>query len=159
MRSKEDILEDIEMVTRKKDILLKEMEEIKEPPVETTRLEKLGFFNPKQGIDYYFIDKEEEIWRLNNSSFTSQCNVPSGNIFKTKEDARNAGHRNRIINDLLINSSKFEENKRNWCICIQNKKISLTHTHIHNIGRIYFTEEKAKEMRDKWGSDIKTIDV
>lgn len=125
---------------------------------ETTRLERLGFYEGEG--DYYSLDTNNDLCVFNTPKGTIREELIVGNSFKTEEDALLAAKRNEIRADLLRNSKEFIEGHPNWTI-EYNTRLNTTsmsqYRMICTIGATYFTQDKAKEMINKWGNDLKLL--
>lgn len=133
----------------------------KNQPPETTRLEKLGFYEPLEGDNFFFCSMGVNEVTSTEYSTNAYSRFPKlGNSYKTKEDAEAAAKRNEIRADLLRNSKEFKLDAENWYIehdvCIN--EISFDSTGYYNDPcKSYFTSEKAQEMINKWGDDLKLL--
>lgn len=161
MRTREDIIRELNELSEK---FYADMEKVvNNQPEETTRLNKLGFYEPKDGIDTYSLNILNEVTLLNGMSTESLDKSKSyGNSFKTREYAEAAAKRNEIRADLLRNSTPYHNDARFFHIQYDDnddKFVAFIETDYVSITTMYFTKEKAKEMIDKHGDDLKLLNI
>ena len=157
MRTREDIREDLDKLITAQNLLSKELKELDNKPEESTRLERLGFYD--KGGDYYSLDTNNNICPFNELTADIE-ELFVGNSFKTEQDAQAAAKRREIMADLWSNSRFFIENDCNYCIDMMD--LSKTFKPYlakicQSIGAIYFTRETAEEMIAKHGDDLKLL--
>ena len=154
MRTKEDIREDLDKLITAQNLLSKELERLDNKPEESTRLERLGFYD--KGGDYYSLDTNNNICPFNELTADIE-ELIVGNSFKTEQDAQAAAKRREIMADLWRNSVPY-----NSCIDY-SIQYDFEDDHLYksrvlqSVGVIYFTEEKADEMIAKHGDDLKLL--
>ena len=159
MRTKEDIREDLDKLIKAQNLLSKELEGLDNKPEESTRLEKLGFYD--KGGDYWSLDMDNSLCSFYRDQDTGELFV--GNSYKTKQDAQAAAKRREIMADLWRNSTPYDKTEFNAIYSIQYdfkddrfyKCRILTGQSI--IGEIYFTQKAAEEMIAKHGDDLKLL--
>lgn len=143
--------------------LERKIEKFENQPPETTRLEKLGFYEPEDETDYFALNTAGEVLGRNGRNLTLlKENIELGNSFKTHEDADAAANRNEIRADLLRNSKEFVFDEPNFYIeyDLSDHEIAIDSTAYYNDPcKPYFTKEKAREMIDKWGDDLKLLNL
>ena len=156
MRTREDIREDLDKLTKAQNLLSKELKELDNKPEESTRLERLGFYD--KGGDYHALDMDNSLCLFYRDQETGELTV--GNSYKTEEDAQAAAKRREIMADLWSNSTPYYW--RETCLIIYDHDMGeFVHQFEYEYQGLcpYFTEEKAKEMIDKWGDDLKLLNV
>ena len=156
-RTKQDISNDIKDIEEK---LAELRNELQEAPEETTRLEKLGFYNPVDEGSYFnvTINGRVQFYSYDTDAYDEACKE-LGNSFKTKEDAEAAAKRREIMADLWRNSKEFEYHEHNYLIDFSaaDQPTLDYHMNFPVLGVIYFSGRKAQEMIDKWGDDLKLL--
>ena len=155
-RTKQDISNDIKDIEEK---LAELRNELQEAPEETTRLEKLGFYNPVDEGSYFnvTINGRVQFYSYDTDAYDEACKE-LGNSFKTKEDAEAAAKRGEIMADLWRNSVNPKASNYAWSIYLSSDGFDFIRDGGNpTIGSPYFTKEKAQEMIDKWGDDLKLL--
>lgn len=169
MRTREIIYKEADLLKREMESLVNELKELgAEKESKTTRLEKLGFYEPESKIMYYVLDECNEITHgISSKDDIDAQRLIVGNSFKTREDAEAAAKRSEIRADLLRNSKELGVGEDNYTVeyCISDNEfiVELVQGYValdyNVIGAVYFTKEKAEEMIDKWGDDLKLLNI
>ena len=162
MKTREQILEEfkkeIDEVSSKYWDKLNATSEPEQPT--STRLERLGFYNVGYLCPYFFLsDNEVEKGECILDTGVSMQDIRPSNSFKTEQDAQDAAKRREIMADLWRNSIKPIEFEYNYYLYIDdNGDLDRSGDGgCFDIGKPYFTEDKANEMIAKHGDDLKLL--
>jgi len=164
MRTREQIYKEADELKSQMEALTTELKNIgKATEPTSTRLERLGFYD--KGGDYHALDMDNSLCLFYRDQETGELTV--GNSYKTEEDAQAAAKRREIMADLWRNSKKYEWAEytvyENFYLVYNseyNKIESVTEDQFWiSFSTPYFTREKAQEMIDKWGDDLKLLNV
>ena len=157
MRTREQIYKEADELKSQMEALTTELKNIgKATEPTSTRLERLGFYD--KGGDYHALDMDNSLCLFYRDQETGELTV--GNSYKTEEDAQAAAKRREIMADLWSNSTPYYW--RETCLIIYDHDMGeFVHQFEYEYQGLcpYFTEEKAKEMIDKWGDDLKLLNV
>ena len=159
MRTREDIREDLDKLITAQNLLSKELKELDNKPEESTRLERLGFYD--KGGDYYSLDTNNNICPFNELTADIE-ELFVGNSFKTEQDAQAAAKRREIMADLWSNSTPYDKTEFNAIYSIQydfeDDRFYKCRTLLgQTISTMYFTQKTAEEMITKHGDDLKLL--
>ena len=116
------------------------------------RLERLGFYESEGKYGYYLNGFNE----MFSSSVVIKKSVDFRNSFNTLEHAEQEAKRREILNDLILNSDPKEE----YQIIYNTQKEKFFPHYIlvfPSLGQPPLTKEKAEEMIEKWGDDLKLL--
>ena len=155
MRTKEDIREDLDKLITAQNLLSKELESLDTKPEESTRLEKLGFYD--KGGDYWSLDMDNSLCSFYRDQDSGELFV--GNSYKTEQDLQTAAKRREIMADLWRNSKKPINGNYNYYIYFaENGRVEKSaDEECFDIGKPYFTVNKVREMIKKHGDDLKLL--
>lgn len=128
----------------------------------STRLERLGVYEPEKGNHYFYINEindYEERTSINSESIFIKELIDSGNIYKTKKDAQAAAKRREIMADLWRNSKVPKIGEYNYFIYVDEdgRVEKSADEEGFDICKPYFTPKKASEMIKKHGDDLKLL--
>ena len=154
MRTKEDIREDLDKLITAQNLLSKELESLDDKPEESTRLERLGFYD--KGGDYWSLDMDNSLCSFYQDQKTGELIV--GNSYKTEQAARAAAKNRDIMADLWRNSTFYTW--RETCSIIYDHDMGeFVHQFEHEYQSLcpYFTYDAAKKMIAKHGDDLKLL--